>query len=86
MGAEAGEGDDGGLSGFDQKVVIEEAISNTEQFFKSLGLKVRLSDYGIGQETIELILERFSSRGITYLGRCQDVHLKHVRDILESRL
>jgi len=75
-----------GLTGFDHNHVIEESIRNTEQFFKCLGVKVRLSDYGIGQETIEKIIERFKARGLTYLGRCQDVHLDHVRSILESRL
>lgn len=75
-----------GLTGFDHNLVIEESIRNTEQFFIDLGMKVRLSDYDLGQETIEKILERFKSRGLTYLGRCEDVHLDHVREILESRL
>ncbi|MCK5821249.1 MAG: iron-containing alcohol dehydrogenase [Bacteroidales bacterium] len=75
-----------GLTGIDHNSVIEESILKTEQFFKDLGVKVRLSDYDIGQETIERILERLNSRGLTYLSRCSDVHLDHVRDILESRL
>ncbi len=75
-----------GLTGFDHNLIIDEAIRNTEQFFVSLGVKVNLSDYGIGKETIDLILQRFSSRGMTYLGRCEDVHLNDVKSILESRL
>lgn len=74
------------ITGFDQNLVIDEAIRATENFFTSLGIKVRLSDYNIGQDTIELILERFESRGLKYIGRCHDVHIDHVRSILESRL
>lgn len=75
-----------GITGFDSNMVIDEAIRNTEEFFKGLGVKTLLSDYGIGQETIDLIVERMETRGLTYIGRCNDVHLKHVRSILESRL
>lgn len=75
-----------GLSGFDHSVVLDEAIRNTEQFFKCLGVGVRLSDYGIGPATIDKIMERLTARGLSYLGGCKDVHLEQVRGILESRL
>jgi len=75
-----------GLKGVDHSAIIEKAIRNTEQFFIDLGVKVRLSDYEIGQETIEIILEKLKSRGITCLSRCDDMPLDDARSILESRL
>ncbi len=75
-----------GLTGSDHSRIIDEAIQKTEQFFQSLGVKVRLSDYNIGKETIDKIIERFNSRGLTYISRCEDLHLDHVRVVMESRL
>jgi len=45
---------------------IEEAIEETEVFFRSLGLATRLSEVGIGTETIEKIAERFNESGVAY--------------------
>ncbi|MGL4292134.1 MAG: iron-containing alcohol dehydrogenase [Bacteroidales bacterium] len=42
---------------------IDEAIRKTEAFYRSLGVKTRLSEHEIGEETIQIIVERFSSRG-----------------------
>ncbi len=45
---------------------INEAISKTEAFFRSLGLATRLTEVGIGDETINLIAERFNKIGVAY--------------------
>ena len=45
---------------------IEQAIIRTEDFFRSLGLATRLSEVGIGTETIEKIAERFNESGVAY--------------------
>lgn len=42
---------------------IDEAIERTENFFRSIGKKTRLSEYGIGDDIIETIVERFKQRG-----------------------
>lgn len=42
---------------------IDQAIEATERFFRSLGIKTRLSEHGIGQETIVEIVRRFTQRG-----------------------
>lgn len=75
-----------GLSGFDHIAVIDEAIRRTENFFECLGVKTHLSDYGIGQETIDLIDKRLRARGVKTLGNCKDISIDDVRGILESRL
>lgn len=43
---------------------IEAAIAKTEEFFRSLGLATRLSEVNIGDETINLIAERFNTAGL----------------------
>ncbi|MCL2561662.1 MAG: iron-containing alcohol dehydrogenase [Rikenellaceae bacterium] len=63
---------------------IEEAIKRTEEFFRSLGLATRLSEAGIGEETIEEIVERFNARGAR-LGEAGNVTGDVVREILKSR-
>lgn len=65
---------------------ISQAIEKTEQFFLSVGIKTRLSDHHIGQETIERIVERFKSRGFEKLPLLEDISTDEVRDILERRL
>lgn len=41
---------------------IDAAIVKTERFYNSLGVKTRLSDYEIGQDTIATIVNRFKDR------------------------
>ena len=60
---------------------IELAITKTEEFFKSVGMKTRLSEIGIGIDTIETITERFNSNG-TLLGENRNVSGEVVRQIL----
>ena len=45
---------------------VQKAIEATETFYRSLGLTTRLSEEGIGDETIELIVKRFNERGAAY--------------------
>lgn len=46
-----------------EEQAIDEAIERTESFFRSIGKKTRLSEYGIGDDIIETIVERFKQRG-----------------------
>lgn len=46
-----------------EEQAIDEAIKRTENFFRSIGKKTRLSEYGIGDNIIETIVERFKQRG-----------------------
>jgi NADP-dependent alcohol dehydrogenase len=43
---------------------IDQAIEKTEEFFRSLGLSTRISEAGIGVETMDLIAERFNKAGV----------------------
>jgi NADP-dependent alcohol dehydrogenase len=63
---------------------IEKAIVKTEQFFKSLGMGIRLSDHKVGQETIDRIIERFNSRRMTSIGNLKDISIGDVKLVLED--
>jgi NADP-dependent alcohol dehydrogenase len=67
----------------DQK--IDQIISQTIVFFESMGLKTRLSDYQVGKDTINEIVNRFEKRGYA-LGENQIVGPEQIRLILENRL
>lgn len=66
-------------------IKIAEAIGKTEQFFSQLGLKTRLSQLNIGEDTIAEIERRFNERG-TLLGECKNVNGAVARAILECAL
>lgn len=65
---------------------INQAISKTDAFFRSLGAKTLLKEHEVGTETIEKIVGRFETRKMAKLGMQQDVSLENVKEILESRL
>ena len=64
---------------------IDATIDGIEAFFKSLGLATRLSEKGIGMETIDLIQKRFNDRGVR-LGEAKNVTGDVAREILMKRL
>lgn len=64
---------------------VDKAIVMTEQFYRSLGLTTRLSEEGIGEETIEKVSRRFTERGVAY-GENRNVTGDVTREILHSCL
>ena len=74
-----------GITSGTTKERIDQAISNTETFFHSLGIGTRLSDHHVSIETINKIVHRFQERG-TVLGEKQDITPDEIRKILEDRL
>ena len=74
-----------GITEGDDEARIDEAIRRTEEFFHSLGIVTRLSDYGVGQDTVDEIVRRFTERGAVW-GERHDVTPDKVRKILEMAL
>lgn len=72
-----------GLSAGLPETKLEQAAEKTEEFFKSLGLATRLSEVGVGEETILEIERRFNERGVG-LGEDGDVTGTVARQILEA--
>jgi len=64
---------------------IDDTIEKTEAFFHLMGIKTRLSDYGVTVETIDKIAERFRKRGSS-LGERGDIDYKATEAILKDRL
>jgi NADP-dependent alcohol dehydrogenase len=75
-----------GLTSFDHQAAIIESIKNTEQFFQCLGVKTRLSDYGIGAEVIGKVIDQLKSHGADKLSDAGDVWIDDIPAILGSRI
>ncbi|MFP4663440.1 MAG: iron-containing alcohol dehydrogenase [Bacteroidales bacterium] len=73
--------------GENDDTTIKNAIDKTENFFRSLGMKTRLSEHGVGPDTILEIEKRFNKRpGFDALGERENLSPDRVRKLLESRL
>lgn len=64
---------------------IDKTIQKTIDFFESVGLPTRLSDYGVSTDTIDKICTRFEKRGFK-IGEKADIGPAEIRLILENRL
>lgn len=60
------------------------AIAKTEEFFRSLGMATRLSEYKIGSKDFETIAERLSTR-LEKIGERQDIGREEIIKILSLR-
>ncbi|MDL2262399.1 iron-containing alcohol dehydrogenase [Bacteroidales bacterium OttesenSCG-928-I21] len=60
-------------------------IDSVDNFFQSLGVKTKLSDYNVGKDTIETIVTRFEQRN-WILGENNNITPEMVRQILANRL
>ena len=65
---------------------IDAIIAKTVNFFESVGIKTKLSDYGIGEEIIPKVIRRFEKRGIEAMGEKGDLTLVEIAKILELQL
>lgn len=65
---------------------IDQAIEKTRQFFEELGIKTRLSDYGVKREQINDVVKALESHGMVALSETQDVTLEVSREILEDAM
>jgi NADP-dependent alcohol dehydrogenase len=65
---------------------VNAAIDRTTEFFESLGIKTRLSDYGVKQDTIDTIVTRFEKRKWNSLGDRKLTTTVITRKALENQL
>lgn len=65
---------------------IDATIQKTVEFFESVGIKTRLSDYGVGRDTIPVITARFTKRGIKAIGERGDLTMDEMTRLLELQL
>jgi NADP-dependent alcohol dehydrogenase len=71
-------------SNHDEKIDL--AIHKTREFFESLGVKTRLSQYGVTADKVPVIIEQLKSHGWTKLSETRDQTLEISRKILENAL
>ena len=65
---------------------IESAIIKTREFFESLGVKTRLSGFGIKADKIPDLVNQLESHGLTALSETQDITPEISRKILENAI
>lgn len=65
---------------------VNQAITSTENFFNSLNIKTRLSDYNIDSSVTKIIPERFILRRFLKLGENRNITPDKVEEILKLRL
>ncbi|MCG8582510.1 MAG: iron-containing alcohol dehydrogenase [Bacteroidales bacterium] len=65
---------------------IEQAIVKTEEFFHSLGVKTKLSDYGIEASGIDNMVGGLEAKGLKALSETRDITLDVSRQIYEAAL
>ncbi len=70
----------------DENYRIDVAIEKTRSFFESLGVKTRLSDYGIFEDAIDGLVQQQQAHGMTQLGERQDVTIEISRKVFVASL
>ncbi|MFV0418564.1 MAG: iron-containing alcohol dehydrogenase [Dysgonomonas sp.] len=63
----------------------DRTIKAVENFFESVGVKTRLSDYKLGKEVAEKVADRMTKRGWK-LGECHNITAETVKEILLLRI
>ena len=63
-----------------------QAISKTRAFFESLGIKTRLSDYGVSADKIPALVEQLKAHGMTALSETGAITPEISQKILENAL
>ena len=69
----------------DEELLIDQAIIKTEEFFKSLETKTRLSEYGISENAIDDVLNKLKKRGEINLGEQKALTEDRLKSLLEMR-
>ena len=73
-----------GIQADSTQELIDMTIQATERFFNKLGIKTKLSDYGLGEEAIDKIVARMKERKWK-LGEKGNIDYAVIKEILESR-
>jgi NADP-dependent alcohol dehydrogenase len=65
---------------------IDMTIQKTREFFERLGVKTRLSQYGVGADKIPIIVEQLKAHGMTAISETGDLTLDISQKILERAM
>jgi len=75
-----------GISEQDNNIAIDLAIEKTEAFFHSVNMPTRFSEYQLGAEIVDAIVEQLERHGMVALGENQQVTLDISRQVLKASL
>ncbi|MFA6409342.1 MAG: iron-containing alcohol dehydrogenase [Gammaproteobacteria bacterium] len=75
-----------GINASDEKECIDLAITKTRAFFESLGIKTRLSDFGVDELQIPRLIESLKRHGMTSLGERGSINLERSAMIFRDAL
>ncbi|VVS92545.1 iron-containing alcohol dehydrogenase [Desulfoluna spongiiphila] len=75
-----------GITEGDEESRIDEAIGRTRAFFESLGIRTRLSDYGVTEDKIDDVVKALEAHGMVALSETGDVTPEVSRRILAHAL
>lgn len=70
----------------DEEQRIDQAIRCTADFFASVGIPTRLSDYGLGADAVELLVKQLIEHGMTELGEHRDITPEISRQVYQGAL
>ena len=71
-----------GIKEDDKDKAIDLTINAVQDFFESMQIKTRLSDYDIEKSAIDGLVENLERNGLTALGEHGDIDLVKAREIL----
>lgn len=72
------------LTGTDEELV-DQAIAKTIEFYESIGIPTKASDYGVNEESIAEVSKRIGERGMKF-GENADIGAEETRAILEMSI
>lgn len=73
-----------GIVGGTEQDRIDNAIAMTRKFYEGLGIKTRLSDYGLSVDLARKVAQRLEARGATKIGERGDITPEVVEKILKQ--
>lgn len=74
------------LEGEDEEIIIQSAITYTEEFFKSLNLPIKLSDINVKREDIEIIIHALEKHEMINLSERFNLTSNEIKNILITSL
>jgi NADP-dependent alcohol dehydrogenase len=76
-----------GINADSVEVAAEAAIQKTEEFYKSLGVAIKLSDYTAEYgETAQIVFNRFEERGWNTMGERNNIGPEQAKHIVEQSI
>lgn len=75
-----------GISSEDENLAIEQAITKTEQFFRELGIKTKLSEHDIDATAEDKVAHLLETQGLTALGEHGKVDVSTAKQIIAASI